>query len=272
MKPNRNGFYNLVEFTRLLEKIHDDDISLADILEYHRNGVPFHFKYGSIITDKDPVIEKYGLSLIPAKISFFDKYNKNMENANIVDDKHDTIKYFSTGSNHVQVCDKWIHRSIGYLLTSMDSPPLIQFSPGDITFSRVFDGSIKEGKYSTESIDSPNSSQLAYDRKYQPIMVNSFDVSISIKDCPPNLLIGESKINEAYGDLSAVELVPIVMESLDINPKAYKTTGSKYKKHIYDKCQKLFPDKFTMLYSSFSQGNNCTFNVAKKRGLIKKHQ
>ncbi len=79
------------------------------------------------------------------------------------------------------------------------------------------------------------------------------------------------KIISVYGDLSAIELVPILVESLGMNPIELKATGN-YKRNIYDKGVKLFPEMYTMKYRSFSVGAKSTFSQAIKRGLIKKYQ
>ncbi len=272
MKPNRNGVYNLVEFARYLEKIHEDDISLGDLLKYHQDGLPFHFRFGDIVNNKGPVAKELGLSVTPVKISFYDHYNKATETANIISDKYDCIEYRSSRSDYVTADDNCIHKSLSQFLTNQDEPPLLEFSTeGEIIFSRVFKASIHAGIYSSDSIKSPTPTQLQNNGKRQPIKVSCFDITVFLKDCPPELLVGENRIKEVYGDLSAFELIPVVMVSMGIKPKAYKAPY-KYKKLIFDKCRKQFPDKFSMSFNSFKKGTGNPFDKATQKGLIKKHQ
>lgn len=278
MRITHKKFFNLIEFIDRFDKSHSRAITLRDIFELHRDGMPFYFKFGSIITNEDPIIKDLGLKISPAKILYDDGTGiDNMQWANAVNDKNEMIQYVSRSPSDVQVNDTYLHRNLGYLLESTDASPLIRFSPnekvylGSIKLGMKFKGSLMEGRYSTESINSPSSSQLEYNGKNQWIMINSFEVLISIKDCNLKFLTEDEKHFE-YINFKPWELIPVVMEEMGIDPQAYQTTSHKYKKNIFDQCRKYFPDKFASKYSTFSEGVNCPFNKAITKKLIKKYQ
>lgn len=198
MKPNRYGFYNLVEFSTLVEKIHDDVFSLGDLLDYHRSGLPFYFHFNKLITNDDPFLKEHDLFLIQPELL---KENKRHDFYGCFDQ----LKYSTEYENDVQISDKkWIHKNIAYLNKSTDLPPYLIFS----TYGMIMNGEdrayIIKGRYYEEQVlgypaqyDELEKGDSPYHNMKQPIMVDCNDVFININDCPIELIPTEMKKAES---------------------------------------------------------------------------
>lgn len=194
MKPNRYGFYNLVEFSTLLEKIHDDMFSLGDLLNYHRSGLPFYFHFNKLITNDDPFLKEHDLFLIQPELL---KENKRHDSFGCFDQ----LKYITEYENDVQISDKkWIHKNIGYLKNSTDLPPYLIFS----TYGMLMNGEdrayIVKGRYYETPVlgypaqyDEWEKGDSPYHNMKQPIMVDCNDVFININDCSNDLIPANMK-------------------------------------------------------------------------------
>ncbi len=77
------------------------------------------------------------------------------------------------------------------------------------------------------------------------------------------------QVTSRNGDLHPVELIPVVMRLLDINPMAYKSYHG-FKVYLFKQCVEYYPDKFDVnKQKAFTTGGDCQFNRAIKQKLIK---
>ena len=193
MKPDRNSNYNLVEFCKLLEKIHDDDFTLGEILDIHRRGVPLLFRFEKIITPEDLNLADKGLFLLPPLLLNENKKRDFYRESG-------WVQYDSTCQMDVQLTDKkWAHKSISFLLNDPAEPPYIDFlkygeistyngiayiEPGRYSKSEVFEfeKSYREMDENYNYVDSP------YQFRVRPIRVDCNNVFINLSNCSEELI------------------------------------------------------------------------------------